>query len=105
MLLYHSRMSEHLDCMLETAGTQYALGIWRIYSGTIDFADRLRASWILRIHCFTGDRLRASWILRIHCFTGVCSRIYCGSTVGPAVDKSGGFIACPLYFADPLPAS
>ena len=103
-------MPEHLDCILETTAIQYALGIWWIYRGSVglcgstagqfDLADPLRASWILRIHCFTCvcgstavlldlvDLLRiyrgrrASWILRIHGFSCVCGSTACGP-VGP----------------------
>ena len=75
-------MPEHLDWILETAGIHYTVRLGHM-----------------------ADLQRARWILRIQCFTGVCLRIYCGSTAGPAVDRSGGFTAYPLYFADPLPAS
>ena len=88
MLLCHSGMPEHLDCILETAGTQYALGIWRIYSGPVgfcgstagqlDLADprfyRCLFADLLRIDC--GPGRRSIW--RIYCMPVV----FCGSTAG-----------------------
>ena len=109
----HSGMPEHLDCILETAGTQQALGIWRIYSGPVgfcgstagqlDLADPLfymcLFADLLRIHCGPGRRsIWADYCMPVVfcgstagqldlaeplCFTGVCLRIYCGSTAGP----------------------
>ena len=88
MLLCHSGMPEPLDYILETAGTQYALGIWRIYSrpvgfwgltaGQLDLADplfyRCLFADLLRIDC--GPGRRSIW--RIYCKPVV----FCGSTAG-----------------------
>ena len=91
-------MPEHLDCILETAGIQYALGIWRIYSvpvgfcgstaGQLDLADPLFYRYLfadlLRIDL--ADLLHAPCILRIHCRpvrscrTTVLQVFVCGST-------------------------
>ena len=129
MLLCHSGMPENLDCILETAGTQYALGIWRIYSrpvgfcgstaGQLDLVDplfyRCLFADLLRIDC--GPGRRSIW--RIYCMPVV----FCGSTAGQLdlaeplfhrclfadllridgrpVDRSGWCTAGPLDFEVP----
>ena len=105
-LLCHSEMPEHLDCILETAGTQYALGIWRIYSRPVGFcgstAGQLDLAEPLFYQCLFTD------LLRIDCGSGRRSiwRIYCMPVVFCEPTAGQLFLAEPRFqrclFADLL---
>ena len=120
MLLYHSGMSEHLDCSLETAGAQNALGIWRINSGSVGFfgstagqlglADPLfyRCLFVDVLRIDLADLLHARCILRIHCgqldlaetLFYRCLFAYLLRIDGGPVERSGWFTVGPLDFED-----